>query len=635
MNVSDCSFICIAPYPGYLIKVHYCSQKRDMGAVRRALDLELNEEELSDMLEQKPPETRDIQPTAVEQVTLFDKETLEQLKSDRQHWEETAIQQSLQKMPERDDLMTTSSVPINRVYTPQDNENIDYTRDLNLPGEYPYTRGVQPTMYRAKPWTMRMFAGFGTAEDTNKRFKYLLSQGQTGLSTAFDMPTLYGYDTDHPLAAGEFGKCGVAISSLADMEILYDGLPLDKITTSMTINSPASVIWAMYIVNAEKRGFPMAKLGGTLQNDILKEYSAQKEFLFPPEPSMRLVTDTIEFGTRYMPKWNTISISGYHIREAGATAVQELAFTIADGLAYVDAALKRGLKIDEFAPRLSFFFDVHNDFFEEIAKFRAGRRLWAKLMRERYSAKDPRSWLMRCHAQTAGVSLTAQQPDNNIVRTAIQALAAVLGGTNSLHTNSLDEALALSTEKAALIALRTQQIIASESGVVNTVDPLGGSYFIESLTDETEQAAMDYLNRIDALGGVLACIQNGFFQREIAESAYRYQQEIDAHRRTIVGVNDYSMEEDIKVPTLYIDVVGERAHLERLNRVRRERDQSAAKRSLENLRRVAEGTENTMPAIIEAVKAYATLGEIMNVFRVVFGEYMEPAVFLDAPRCYL
>jgi methylmalonyl-CoA mutase, N-terminal domain len=368
-------------------------------------------------------------------------------------------------------------------------------------------------------------------------------------------------------------------------------------------------------------------LGGTLQNDILKEYSAQKEFLFPPEPSLRLVTDTIEFGTRYMPRWNTISISGYHIREAGATAVQELAFTIADGLAYVDAALKRGLKIDEFAPRLSFFFDIHNDFFEEIAKFRAGRRLWAKLMRERYGAMDQRSWLMRCHAQTAGVSLTAQQPDNNIIRTAIQALAAVLGGTNSLHTNSLDEALALPTEKAVLIALRTQQIIASESGVVNTVDPLGGSYFVERLTDETERATMDYLNRIDALGGVLACIQNGFFQREIAESAYRFQQEVDQHKRTIVGVNDYVVEEKIKVPTLYIDRVGEQAHLERLNRVRRERDNMAVKRSLENLRRIAAGTENTMPAIIEAVKSYATLGEIMDVFRIAFGEYMEPAVF--------
>ena len=576
------------------------------------------------MLEQKSPETK--QPV-IEQDTLFDKAELERLKVERRHWEETTVRKAQERMPERDNLMTTSSVPVKRIYTPQDNESLDYSRDIGLPGEYPYTRGVQPTMYRAKPWTMRMFAGYGTAEDTNARFKYLLQQGQTGLSTAFDMPTLYGYDTDHPLAAGEFGKCGVAISSLADMEVLFADLPLDKITTSMTINSPAAVIWAMYIANAEKNGYPMAALGGTLQNDILKEYSAQKEFLFPPEPSLRLVTDTVEFGTRYMPRWNTISISGYHIREAGATAVQELAFTIADGLAYVDAALKRGLKIDEFAPRLSFFFDVHNDFFEEIAKFRAGRRLWAKLMRERYGAKDPRSWMMRCHAQSAGVSLTAQQPDNNIVRTAIQALAAVLGGTNSLHTNSLDEALALPTEKAVLIALRTQQIIASESGVVNTVDPLGGSYFVEALTGETEEAAMDYLKRIDDLGGVLACIQNGFFQREIAESAYRYQQEIDQHQRIIVGVNDYITDEQIRVPTLYIDQVGEQAHLARLNRVRKERDQAAVKRGLEKLRRAAEGTQNTMLAIIEAVKAYATLGEIMDVFRAVFGEYMEPAVF--------
>lgn len=576
------------------------------------------------MIEQKP--TQSTQPV-VEQGTLFDTAELARLTTERTQWEETMVKKAQERMPERDNLMTTSSVPINRLYMPQDNASLDYKHDLGLPGEYPYTRGVQPTMYRAKPWTMRMFAGFGTAEDTNTRFKYLLKQGQTGLSTAFDMATLYGYDTDHPMAAGEFGKCGVAASSLADMEVLFADLPLDKITTSMTINSPASVIWAMYIVNAEKRGFPMASLGGTLQNDILKEYSAQKEFLFPPEPSLRLVTDTIEFGTRHMPRWNTISISGYHIREAGATAVQELAFTIADGLAYVDAALERGLKIDEFAPRLSFFFDVHNDFFEEIAKFRAGRRIWAKLMRERYGAKDPRSWMMRCHAQTAGVSLTAQQPENNVVRTTIQALASVLGGTNSLHTNSLDEALALPTERAVLIALRTQQIIASESGVTNTIDPLGGSYFVEALTDETERVTMDYLNRIDALGGVLACIQNGFFQREIAESAYRYQQEIDTHRRTIVGVNNYVTEEDIKVPTLYVDREGERAQIERLKRVRSERDQSEVKRTLDNLHRVCDGTENTMPAIIEAVKAYATLGEIMDVFRAAFGDYMEPAVF--------
>jgi methylmalonyl-CoA mutase N-terminal domain/subunit len=561
------------------------------------------------------------------QGTLFDHETLEQLTVQRDKWENTTLRQSIERIPEQEHLMTTSSVPIERLYTPLENAELDYSRDLGFPGTYPYTRGVQPTMYRAKPWTMRMFAGFGTAEDTNARFKYLLKQGQTGLSTAFDMATLYGYDTDHPLAAGEFGKCGVAVSSLADMEILFADLPLDKITTSMTINSPASAIWAMYIANAEKRGFPRAKLGGTLQNDILKEYIAQKEFLFPPEPSMRLVVDTIEFGTRYMPRWNTISISGYHIREAGATAVQELAFTLADGLAYVEAALKRGLKIDDFAPRLSFFFDVHNDFFEEIAKFRAGRRLWARLMRERYGAKDPRSWMLRCHAQTAGVSLTAQQPENNIVRTTIQALAAVLGGTQSLHTNSLDEALALPTEKAALIALRTQQVIASESGVTNTIDPLGGSYFLEQLTDETEQAAMKYIERIESLGGVLACIQNGFFQREIAESAYRYQQEIEQHQRTIVGINDYMMNEEIKVPTLYVDYEGEKLHLARLQRVRKERNQAAVHKELDQLRRVCEGTENTMPAIIEAIKAYATLGEIMDVIRSVFGDYMEPAVF--------
>ncbi|HZS75178.1 MAG TPA: methylmalonyl-CoA mutase family protein [Ktedonobacteraceae bacterium] len=577
------------------------------------------------MLEQKATDTST--QSALEQGTLFDKAELERLTVEKERWEDTTVRKSLERVPERENLITTSGVPLNRLYTPLDNAHIDYERDIGFPGEYPYTRGVQPTMYRAKPWTMRMFAGFGTAEDTNRRFKYLLSQGQTGLSTAFDMATLYGYDTDHPLAAGEFGKCGVAVSSLADMEILFKDLPLDKVTTSMTINSPAAVIWAMYIVNAEKNGFPRAKLGGTLQNDILKEYIAQKEFLFPPEPSMRLVVDTVEFGTRYMPKWNTISISGYHIREAGATAVQELAFTLADGLAYVDACLQRGLKIDEFAPRLSFFFDVHNDFFEEIAKFRAARRLWAKLMRERYGAKDPRSWMLRTHAQTAGVSLTAQQPDNNIVRTTIQALAAVLGGTNSLHTNSLDEALALPTERAALIALRTQQIIASESGVVNTVDPLGGSYFVEALTDKMEQEALDYINRIDSLGGVLACIQNGFFQREIAESAYRFQQEVDLHKRVIVGVNDYVMDEDIKVPTLYIDYEGEKAQIERLHRIRRERDNTAVQRALDNLRRVSEGTENTMPAIIEAVQAYATLGEIMQVFRDVFGEYMEPAVF--------
>jgi methylmalonyl-CoA mutase N-terminal domain/subunit len=579
------------------------------------------------MLEQNEQETTQAMRPVFEQGTLFSREELQRLDVSRTQWEANVVQQSMQRIPEREVLQTTSSVPIRRLYMPQDIATFDYLRDSGLPGEYPYTRGVQPTMYRARPWTMRMFAGFGTAEDTNARFKYLLRQGQTGLSTAFDMATLYGYDTDHPMAAGEFGKCGVAISSLADMEILFADLPLDKVTTSMTINSPAAIIWAMYIVNAEKRGFALERLGGTLQNDILKEYIAQKEFLFPPEPSMRLVVDTIEYGSRHMPRWNTISISGYHIREAGATAVQELAFTIADGLAYVDAALERGLKIDEFAPRLSFFFDVHNDLFEEVAKFRAGRRLWARLMRERYGARDPRSWMMRCHAQTAGVSLTAQQPENNIVRTTVQALAAVLGGTNSLHTNSLDEALALPTEKAALIALRTQQILAHESGITNTVDPLGGSYFVEALTDETEQAAQAYLERIDALGGVLACIQNGFFQREIAESAYRYQQEIDEHRRTIVGVNDYLLDELVKVPTLYVDYEGQRTHLERLDRVRSTRDQTAVRQALDKLRRVCDTKENVMYALLDAVRAYATLGEITNVFRTAFGEYMEPAIF--------
>ncbi|GHO87948.1 acyl-CoA mutase large subunit family protein [Dictyobacter formicarum] len=564
---------------------------------------------------------------SLEQRSLFDAAELARLETAQRQWEETTVKQSVQRIPEREQLETTSGVPVQRLYTPQDLSRQNYMQDIGFPGEYPYTRGAQPTMYRAKPWTMRMFAGFGTAEDTNARFKYLLQQGQTGLSTAFDMATLYGYDTDHPMAAGEFGKCGVAISSLADMEVLFADLPLDKITTSMTINSPAAAIWAMYIVNAEKRGFPMAKLGGTLQNDILKEYIAQKEYLFPPEPSLGLVIDTIEFGSRSMPRWNTISISGYHIREAGATAVQELAFTIADGLTYVDAAIARGLSIDEFAPRLSFFFDVHNDFLEEIAKFRAGRRLWAKLMREKYGAKDPRSWMMRCHAQTAGVSLTAQQPENNIVRTTIQALAAVLGGTNSLHTNSLDEALALPTEKAALIALRTQQIIAHESGVTNTVDPLAGSYAIEALTDQTEQAAQQYLDRIELLGGVLACIQNGFFQHEIAESAYRYQQEVDQQQRQIVGVNAYTVDESVKVPTLYVDYEGQQRHLERLNRVRRERNQAEVRRTLSALRRACDEHKNTMPALLDAARAYATLGEMMDVFRAAFGEYLEPAVF--------
>ncbi len=561
--------------------------------------------------------------------SLYDAAALERITAERRRWEKRTVEPAAKRVPERQDTFSTQSgMPVQRLYTPEDTANLDYQRDLGYPGEFPYTRGVQPTMYRAKPWTMRMFAGFGTAEETNERFKYLLSQGQTGLSVAFDMATLYGYDHDDEMARGEFGKCGVAVSSLADMEILFDGIPLDTVTTSMTINGPAAVIWAMYIANAEKRGIPMARLGGTLQNDILKEYIAQKEFLFPPEPSVRLVTDTIEFGTRHMPKWNTISISGYHIREAGATAGQELAFTLADGLAYVDAALDRGLSIDEFAPRLSFFFDVHNDFFEEIAKFRAARRIWAHWMRDKYGAHDPRSWMLRTHAQTAGVSLTAQQADVNVVRVAIQALAGVLGGTNSLHTNSLDEALALPTEKAALIALRTQQIVAHESGVTNTVDPLAGSFFVEALTDETERQAVAYLQQIQGLGGVLACIRNGFFQKEIADASYRFQREVDAKQRIIVGVNEYVMDEEVRVPTLYVDPAKERIHLERLERVRRTRDNEAVGAALAELRRVAaQPRDNVMPRLLDAARAYATMGEIMGVFRSVFGEYTEAAIY--------
>jgi methylmalonyl-CoA mutase, N-terminal domain len=589
------------------------------------------------MLEQKPresensaaPDGRAATPDDATGATpLFNQQAVARIAKEEQRWEATEVARAVKRLPERHlDATTQSGMPVKRLYTPADTASLDYERDLGFPGLYPYTRGVQPTMYRAKPWTMRMFAGFGTAEETNERFRYLLKQGQKGLSVAFDMATLYGYDHDHPMALGEFGKCGVAVSSLADMEILFDGIPLDKVTTSMTINSPAPVIWAMYIAAAEKQGVPMAQLGGTLQNDILKEYTAQKEFLFPPEPSMRLVVDTIEFGTRHMPQWNTVSISGYHIREAGATAVQELAFTLADGLAYVDATLERGLAIDEFAPRLSFFFDVHNDFFEEIAKFRAARRIWSREMRERYGAQDPRSWMLRTHAQTAGVSLTAQQADVNVARVALQAMAAVLGGTNSLHTNSLDEALALPTERAALIALRTQQVIAHESGVTNTVDPLAGSYFIEALTDETERQAVAYIEQVRELGGVMECIRNGFFQREIAEASYRFQQEVESGDRIIVGVNDYQIDEAAPIPTLYVDPAKERIHLERLYRVRRERDNERVGVALAALEQAARGSENTMPHILDAARAYATLGEIMGIFRKVFGDYTETVVY--------
>ena len=559
---------------------------------------------------------------------MYDKEKVERIKKHKEEWEQTTLKKSTSRFPERQkEFVTTSSAPVNRLYTPADVEDLDYERDLGFPGEFPYTRGVHATMYRGRLWTMRMFAGFGTAEETNARFKYLLSQGETGLSIAFDMPTLYGLDTDDPRAVGEFGKCGVAVSSLKDMEVLMDGIPMDKISTSMTINSPAAVIWAFYIAAAENKGIHRSKLAGTIQNDILKEYIAQKEFLFPPEPSMRLVTDTIEFGSKEMPLWNTISISGYHIREAGATAVQELAFTLADGFTYVEHALARGLDIDSFAPRLSFFFNSHNDFFEEIAKFRAARRIWAKAMRDKYGAKNPRSWLLRFHTQTAGCSLTAQQPENNIIRTTIQALAAVLGGTQSLHTNSMDEALALPSEKAVTIALRTQQIIAYESGVANTVDPLAGSFFVEALTNRMEQEANAYFEKIEAMGGVIAGIENGFFQRELAESAFRYQQEIDEKKRIVVGVNEFVDESPIEIPLLEMDPKGYERQVARLERVRKERDNEKVGKALLALEKATKEGENVMPYLIDAAHAYATLGEIMGVFRDIFGEYQEPVFF--------
>ncbi len=559
---------------------------------------------------------------------MYDHQKLEQLREALEKWEETALQQSLSKIRERQHpFITASSDPVNRIYTPLDVSDLDYQRDLGLPGEYPFTRGIHPTLHRSRLWTMRMFAGFGSAEETNSRFKYLLDQGQTGLSIAFDLPTLMGYDTDAPEAVGEFGKCGVAVSSLKDMEILLDGIPLEKVSTSMTINSPAAIIWAMYIATAEKQGVRPEHLRGTLQNDILKEYIAQKEYIFPPEPSMRLVVDTIAFGTERLPKWNTISISGYHIREAGSTAAQELAFTLADGLEYVRWTLDRGLDVDEFAPRLSFFFNAHNDFCEEIVKYRAARRIWAREMRETYGAQNPRSWLMRFHTQTAGVSLTAQQPENNVVRVALQALAAVLGGTQSLHTNSQDEALALPSQHAVTVALRTQQIIAEESGVTNTVDPLGGSFFVEAQTDRIESQVYDYFRQIEELGGVLPAIEAGFFQSEIADAAFLYQRQIDEGIRKIVGVNAYLEDEGYPIPILEMDPEGYARQCRRLAELRERRDNGRVGQALDRLRIACQGTENTMPYILQAVHAYATLGEIVDVMRGVFGVYEEPTMF--------
>jgi len=547
----------------------------------------------------------------------------EQAGQGRKAWE--TCMAGLPSRPQK--FMTVSSVPVKALYTPEDIAGLNYERDLGYPGFYPYTRGVQGNMYRGRLWTMRQFAGFATARESNERYKYLLSQGNTGLSVAFDMPTIMGYDSDHPRAFGEVGRVGVAIDSLEDMETLFSGIPLDKITTSMTINAPAAILWCLYIATAEKQGVPSHKLGGTIQNDILKEYIAQKSWIFPPEPSLRLITDIFAFAGRHVPKWNTVSISGYHIREAGSTAVQELAFTLADGFAYVEAGIKAGLDVDSFAPRLSFFFNAHIDFFEEIAKYRAARRIWARRMKEKYGAKDERSLLLRFHTQTAGCSLTAQQPENNIVRTAYEALAAVLGGTQSLHTNSMDEVLALPSEKAVRIALRTQQVIAEESGVANTIDPLAGSYFVEALTDQMEAEAEKYFERIEQLGGVLAAIDQGFFQQEIADAAYRYQLEIEQKERIIVGVNEYVIEEPSQIELLKIDPRVEEEQKERVRAMRARRDNIVCGNRLDALRRAAGTSENLIPYILDCVRAYVTEGEIIQVLREVFGEYKEKPIF--------
>jgi len=559
---------------------------------------------------------------------LFDEQKLKEIKHRKENWENETVSKSLEKLPEKGEFSTSSNIPINRIYTPLDIADFDYLRDLGFPGEYPLTRGVYPTMYRARLWTMRQYAGFGTAEQTNQRFKYLLEHGQTGLSVAFDFPTQVGYDCDHPMAAGEVGKVGVSTSTLRDMEILFDGIPLDKVTTSMTINAPTNILLAMYVAVGQKQGLEQPQLGGTVQNDILKEYVARGMYIFPPKPSMRLVTDIFEYCSQHMPQWNTISISGYHIREAGATAVQEIAFTFANAIAYVQAAIEKGLDLDKFAGRLSFFFAAHNNFFEEIAKFRAARRLWAKIMRESFGAKNPASCMLRFHTQTSGVMLTAQQPYNNIIRTALQALTAVLGGTQSLHTNSFDEAYALPSEQAVTIALRTQQIIAYESGVVDSVDPLAGSYYVEYLTNQIEDRAASYIEQIDAMGGAVAAIEKGFMQREIVESAYRFQKEVEAKKRIVVGMNEFVTEEEVPIKILQIDPEIEKKLVERLKQVKMQRNQVKVGEALNKLRRAAEQEGvNLMPFILQAVKEYTTLGEICDTLREVFGEYKPPSVF--------
>jgi len=563
-------------------------------------------------------------------MMTFDKDALKKIKEEEKRWEETTVKQFLQKAPERKEkFMTDDGFEIKRIYTPADlGENWDYMEKLGFPGEYPFTRGVYATMYRGRIWTMRQYAGYATAEESNKRYKYLLSQGQTGLSVAFDLPTQLGYDSDHPLAEGEVGKVGVAIDSLWDMRILFDGIPLDKVSTSMTINSTAANLLAMYILVAEEQGVPQEKLRGTVQNDILKEYIARGTYIFPPQPSMRLTTDIIMYCAENIPKWNPISISGYHIREAGANAVQEVAFTLADGIEYVKAVIERGMDVDKFAPRLSFFFAAHNNFLEEIAKFRAARRLWAYIMKEWFNAKNPRSMMLRFHTQTAGSTLTAQQPENNIIRVAIQALAAVLGGTQSLHTNSYDEALSLPTEKSVRIALRTQQIIAYESGVVDTVDPLGGAYYIEWLTDHIFEEALKYIEKIQKMGGMMRAIERGYIQKEIAEAAYKYQKEIEEGKRIIVGVNKFVTDEPIEVEILKVDPSIREKQIERLKKLRSERNNKKVEEALDKLRNAAEKEdENLMPYIIEAHRHLATLQEVTDVLREVWGEYRAPLIF--------
>jgi methylmalonyl-CoA mutase N-terminal domain/subunit len=557
---------------------------------------------------------------------MFKEDRLKRIEEDKKKWTED-LSKILCETPERLPRFTTvSDLEIKGLYTPEDIKDIDYSGDIGFPGVYPFTRGVQPSMYRGRLWTMRMFSGLGGPEETNKRFHYLLDHGETGLSIAFHYPTLMGYDSDSPNARGEIGKCGVAIDTLKDMEILFEGIPLDKVTTSMTINPPASILLAMYIVVAEKQGVNKREIGGTIQNDMLKEFIAQKTFMLPPKASIRIIVDTIEYCTKEVPRWNSISISGYHIREAGATAVQELAFTLADGIAYVEAAIERGLNVDDFAPRLSFFFDSHIDFFEEIAKFRAARRMWAKIMRERFMAKNPRSWMLRFHTQTAGCSLTAQQPYNNVVRTAYQALAAVLGGTQSLHTNSLDETYAIPTEEAVTIALRTQQILAEETGVANTIDPLAGSYFVETLTYQMEEQAWEYIRKIDEMGGMVAAVERGYPQAEIAESAYKYQKQIDSSEKVIVGVNKYATEHSpITIWRMKAEI--EERQLRRLREVKQTRNNQKLKEFLNLIRIASKNGENLMPHLINAVREYATIQEICDVWREVFGRYSDPGYF--------